>query len=66
MEMTLAFKMEMSIPVPCAQHLCTCSETQLMSGEGNGLNTAGKSQKQQGGTPLPFLDHDFASYHTTE
>eukprot|EP00957_Ditylum_brightwellii_P211208 15365893-Ditylum_brightwellii.AAC.1 len=37
-----------------------------MNGEGNGLNTAGKSQKQQGGTTLPFLDNDFVSYHTTE
>eukprot|EP00957_Ditylum_brightwellii_P084967 6461407-Ditylum_brightwellii.AAC.1 len=37
-----------------------------MSGEGNELNIAGKSQKQQGGAPLLFLDHDFASYHTTE
>eukprot|EP00957_Ditylum_brightwellii_P212002 15366845-Ditylum_brightwellii.AAC.1 len=37
-----------------------------MSSEGNGLNTAGKSQKQQGSAPLPFLDHDFASYHTTD
>eukprot|EP00957_Ditylum_brightwellii_P181450 13821551-Ditylum_brightwellii.AAC.1 len=37
-----------------------------MSGEGNGPNTAGKSQKQQGSAPLLFLDHDFASYHTTE
>eukprot|EP00957_Ditylum_brightwellii_P030406 2302641-Ditylum_brightwellii.AAC.1 len=37
-----------------------------MSGEGNGPTTDGKSQKQQGSAPLPFLDHDFASYHTTE
>eukprot|EP00957_Ditylum_brightwellii_P163282 12432989-Ditylum_brightwellii.AAC.1 len=37
-----------------------------MSGEGNGPNTAGKSQKQQSGAPLLFLDHDFASYHTME
>eukprot|EP00957_Ditylum_brightwellii_P093806 7143314-Ditylum_brightwellii.AAC.1 len=37
-----------------------------MSGEGNGLTTTGKSQKQQGSATLPFLDHDFASYHTTE
>eukprot|EP00957_Ditylum_brightwellii_P143498 10931907-Ditylum_brightwellii.AAC.1 len=37
-----------------------------MSSEGNGLNTAGESQKQQGSAPLPFLDHDFASNHTTE
>eukprot|EP00957_Ditylum_brightwellii_P097084 7393285-Ditylum_brightwellii.AAC.1 len=37
-----------------------------MSSEGNGLNTAGESQKQQGGTSLLFLDHDFASYHTTQ
>eukprot|EP00957_Ditylum_brightwellii_P143182 10909883-Ditylum_brightwellii.AAC.1 len=37
-----------------------------MSDEGNRLTFAGKSQKQQGGAPLPFLDHDFASYHTSE
>eukprot|EP00957_Ditylum_brightwellii_P201902 15327732-Ditylum_brightwellii.AAC.1 len=37
-----------------------------MSREGNEPNTTGKSQKNQGGLPLPFLDHDFASYHTTE
>eukprot|EP00957_Ditylum_brightwellii_P133608 10186707-Ditylum_brightwellii.AAC.1 len=37
-----------------------------MSGKGNGPSNAGKSQKQQGGTPLPSLDHDFASYHTVE
>eukprot|EP00957_Ditylum_brightwellii_P001994 153769-Ditylum_brightwellii.AAC.1 len=37
-----------------------------MSNEGNGLTTAGKSQKQQSWDPLPFLDHDFESYHTTE
>eukprot|EP00957_Ditylum_brightwellii_P051510 3904943-Ditylum_brightwellii.AAC.1 len=37
-----------------------------MSGEGNVPNTTGKSQKQQGGDPLLFLDHDFASYHTTK
>eukprot|EP00957_Ditylum_brightwellii_P205558 15344394-Ditylum_brightwellii.AAC.1 len=37
-----------------------------MSGEGNGPNTADKSQKQQGVAPLLFLDHDFAPYHTTE
>eukprot|EP00957_Ditylum_brightwellii_P141751 10800478-Ditylum_brightwellii.AAC.1 len=35
-----------------------------MRGEGNGPNTAGKSQKQQGSTPPPFLDHDFVSYYT--
>eukprot|EP00957_Ditylum_brightwellii_P140887 10732258-Ditylum_brightwellii.AAC.1 len=35
-----------------------------MSSQGNGLTTAGKNQKQQGGTPLLFLDNDFASYHT--
>eukprot|EP00957_Ditylum_brightwellii_P110115 8397945-Ditylum_brightwellii.AAC.1 len=37
-----------------------------MSGEGNWPTTAGKSQKQHRGAPLPFLDHDFVSYHTTE
>eukprot|EP00957_Ditylum_brightwellii_P171970 13093015-Ditylum_brightwellii.AAC.1 len=37
-----------------------------MSSGGNGLTTAGKSQKQQGSDPLSILDHDFASYHTTE
>eukprot|EP00957_Ditylum_brightwellii_P063871 4846280-Ditylum_brightwellii.AAC.1 len=37
-----------------------------MSGEGNGPNTAGKSQKQQGSALLLFLDHDFASYHIME
>eukprot|EP00957_Ditylum_brightwellii_P000856 67957-Ditylum_brightwellii.AAC.1 len=37
-----------------------------MSGEGNGPNTAGKSQKQQCGAPLTFLDHGFASYHTAK
>eukprot|EP00957_Ditylum_brightwellii_P016801 1264590-Ditylum_brightwellii.AAC.1 len=40
--------------------------TQPTSSEGNGLTTTGKSQKQQGSAPLPFFDHDFASYHTTE
>ena len=37
-----------------------------MSGEGNGPNTTGESQKQQISAPLLFLDHDFAPYHTTE
>eukprot|EP00957_Ditylum_brightwellii_P149019 11346410-Ditylum_brightwellii.AAC.1 len=37
-----------------------------MSGECNGSNTAGKSQKQQGSASLLFLDHDFLPYHTTE
>eukprot|EP00957_Ditylum_brightwellii_P181840 13852725-Ditylum_brightwellii.AAC.1 len=37
-----------------------------MSDESNGPNTTGKSQKQQGSAPLPFLDHNFALYHTTE
>eukprot|EP00957_Ditylum_brightwellii_P020875 1574546-Ditylum_brightwellii.AAC.1 len=37
-----------------------------MSSKDNGPTTAGKSQKQQGGAPLPLLDHDFAPYHTTE
>eukprot|EP00957_Ditylum_brightwellii_P077740 5907107-Ditylum_brightwellii.AAC.1 len=37
-----------------------------MRGEGNGPTTAGKSQKQQGGAPLLFLNCDFVSYHTTE
>eukprot|EP00957_Ditylum_brightwellii_P038643 2921181-Ditylum_brightwellii.AAC.1 len=37
-----------------------------MSSEGNGPTTTDKSQKQQSVAPLPFLDHDSASYHTTE
>eukprot|EP00957_Ditylum_brightwellii_P008061 611564-Ditylum_brightwellii.AAC.1 len=37
-----------------------------MSGDGNALSTNNGPLKQQGGTPLPFLDHDFKSYHNTE
>eukprot|EP00957_Ditylum_brightwellii_P054069 4095686-Ditylum_brightwellii.AAC.1 len=40
--------------------------TQPLSSEDNEPTTAGKSQKQQGSALLPILDHDFASYHTTE
>eukprot|EP00957_Ditylum_brightwellii_P006376 483287-Ditylum_brightwellii.AAC.1 len=37
-----------------------------MSRDGNEPNTGNKCPKQQGGSPLPFLDHDFKAYHTTE
>eukprot|EP00957_Ditylum_brightwellii_P182571 13907349-Ditylum_brightwellii.AAC.1 len=37
-----------------------------MSGDGNEPSTADGPPKQQGGTPLPFLDHDFKSYYNTE
>eukprot|EP00957_Ditylum_brightwellii_P090456 6888902-Ditylum_brightwellii.AAC.1 len=32
----------------------------------NEPNTNNKCPKQQGGSPLPFFDHDFKAYHTTE
>eukprot|EP00957_Ditylum_brightwellii_P189057 14391955-Ditylum_brightwellii.AAC.1 len=34
--------------------------------DGNGSNTGSNKPKQQGGSLLPFLDHDFKAYHTTE
>eukprot|EP00957_Ditylum_brightwellii_P127142 9694054-Ditylum_brightwellii.AAC.1 len=37
-----------------------------MSRDGNEPNTSKKYLKQQGGSPLPFLDHDFKAYHTIE
>eukprot|EP00957_Ditylum_brightwellii_P162144 12345264-Ditylum_brightwellii.AAC.1 len=37
-----------------------------MSGVGNEPSTADCCLKQQGGTLLPFLNHDFKSYHNTE
>eukprot|EP00957_Ditylum_brightwellii_P032421 2456764-Ditylum_brightwellii.AAC.1 len=37
-----------------------------MSGDGNEPNTSSDRPKQQGGSPLPFLDHNFKAYHTTE
>eukprot|EP00957_Ditylum_brightwellii_P145349 11069421-Ditylum_brightwellii.AAC.1 len=37
-----------------------------MSGDGNEPNTNSNKPKQQGGSLLPFLDHDFKAYHTTE
>eukprot|EP00957_Ditylum_brightwellii_P002605 199799-Ditylum_brightwellii.AAC.1 len=37
-----------------------------MSGDGNAPSTNNSHPKQQGGTLLPFLDHDFKSYHNTE
>eukprot|EP00957_Ditylum_brightwellii_P068893 5229693-Ditylum_brightwellii.AAC.1 len=37
-----------------------------MSREGNAPSTNNGPPKQQGGTPLPFLNHDFKSYHNTE
>eukprot|EP00957_Ditylum_brightwellii_P079643 6056117-Ditylum_brightwellii.AAC.1 len=37
-----------------------------MSRYDNEPNTDDKHLKQQGGSPLPFLDHDFKAYHTTE
>eukprot|EP00957_Ditylum_brightwellii_P060373 4583854-Ditylum_brightwellii.AAC.1 len=37
-----------------------------MSGDGNEPNIGGNKPKQQGDSPLPFLDYDFLTYHTTE
>eukprot|EP00957_Ditylum_brightwellii_P137084 10452698-Ditylum_brightwellii.AAC.1 len=37
-----------------------------MSGDGNEHNTGNKHPKQQGGSLLPFSDHGFKAYHTTE
>eukprot|EP00957_Ditylum_brightwellii_P128953 9837712-Ditylum_brightwellii.AAC.1 len=37
-----------------------------MSGDINVPSTNDSPPKQQGGTPLPFLDHDFKSYHNIE
>eukprot|EP00957_Ditylum_brightwellii_P143200 10911019-Ditylum_brightwellii.AAC.1 len=37
-----------------------------MSGDGNAPSSNNGPLKQQWGTPLPFLDHDFKSYHNTE
>eukprot|EP00957_Ditylum_brightwellii_P104286 7943818-Ditylum_brightwellii.AAC.1 len=37
-----------------------------MSGDSNEPSTADSPTKQQRGTPLSFLDHDFKSYHNTE
>eukprot|EP00957_Ditylum_brightwellii_P144127 10981291-Ditylum_brightwellii.AAC.1 len=37
-----------------------------MSRDGNEPNTGSNKPKQQGGSLLPFLDHDFKVYHTTE
>eukprot|EP00957_Ditylum_brightwellii_P161708 12311955-Ditylum_brightwellii.AAC.1 len=37
-----------------------------MSGYGNEHDTGNNCLKQQGGSLLPFLDHDFKAYHTTE
>eukprot|EP00957_Ditylum_brightwellii_P064665 4908028-Ditylum_brightwellii.AAC.1 len=37
-----------------------------MSGDGNVPSPDNGPLKQQGGHPLPFLDHDFTSYHNTE
>eukprot|EP00957_Ditylum_brightwellii_P051074 3872219-Ditylum_brightwellii.AAC.1 len=34
--------------------------------ENNEPNTSDEYSKQQGGSPLPFLDHDFKAYHITE
>eukprot|EP00957_Ditylum_brightwellii_P160395 12210097-Ditylum_brightwellii.AAC.1 len=36
-----------------------------MSGDSNVPSTNNGPPKQQRGTPLPFLDHDFKSYHNT-
>eukprot|EP00957_Ditylum_brightwellii_P146724 11168947-Ditylum_brightwellii.AAC.1 len=33
-----------------------------MSRNGNGPNTSNECQKQQGGYPLPFFDHDLKAY----
>eukprot|EP00957_Ditylum_brightwellii_P068544 5204082-Ditylum_brightwellii.AAC.1 len=37
-----------------------------MSGDGNEPNTGSNKPKQQRGSPLPFLGHDFKVYHITE
>eukprot|EP00957_Ditylum_brightwellii_P100641 7670996-Ditylum_brightwellii.AAC.1 len=37
-----------------------------MSGDSIEPNTSSNKPKQQGGSPLPFLDHAFKAYHTTE
>eukprot|EP00957_Ditylum_brightwellii_P096164 7326443-Ditylum_brightwellii.AAC.1 len=37
-----------------------------MSKDGNEPNTSSNKPKQKGGSLLPFLDHDFKAYHTTE
>eukprot|EP00957_Ditylum_brightwellii_P123158 9390372-Ditylum_brightwellii.AAC.1 len=37
-----------------------------MSCDGNEPYTTDGSPKQQEGTPLPFLGHDFKGYHNTE
>eukprot|EP00957_Ditylum_brightwellii_P075514 5739782-Ditylum_brightwellii.AAC.1 len=37
-----------------------------MSGDGIAPSTNNGPPKQQEGTPLTFLDHDFMSYHNTE
>eukprot|EP00957_Ditylum_brightwellii_P029519 2230705-Ditylum_brightwellii.AAC.1 len=33
--------------------------------DSNEPNTSSNQPKQQGGSPLPFLDHHFKTYHTT-
>eukprot|EP00957_Ditylum_brightwellii_P004710 358253-Ditylum_brightwellii.AAC.1 len=37
-----------------------------MSGDDNEPSTGRDHPKQQGDSLLPFLDHDFKTYHTTE
>eukprot|EP00957_Ditylum_brightwellii_P070512 5358285-Ditylum_brightwellii.AAC.1 len=37
-----------------------------MNRDGNEPNTGSDKPKQQGGSLLPFLDHDFKASHTTE
>eukprot|EP00957_Ditylum_brightwellii_P174271 13267933-Ditylum_brightwellii.AAC.1 len=37
-----------------------------MGGDGNEPNSSSNQHKQQGGSLLPFLDHDFKAYHITE
>eukprot|EP00957_Ditylum_brightwellii_P209345 15361284-Ditylum_brightwellii.AAC.1 len=37
-----------------------------MSSYGNKPNNSNEGPKQQGGSLLPFLDHDFKAHHTTE
>eukprot|EP00957_Ditylum_brightwellii_P101458 7732165-Ditylum_brightwellii.AAC.1 len=37
-----------------------------MSRDGNAPSPDNDPLKQQGGRPLPFLDHDFTSYHNME
>eukprot|EP00957_Ditylum_brightwellii_P115041 8774767-Ditylum_brightwellii.AAC.1 len=37
-----------------------------MSRDGNAPSPDDGPLKQQGGRPLPFLYHDFTSYHNTE